>query len=104
MFIGLAVNQSKTLLSIHITAAKLPYYERIFLRSILAARVGYQQKNTQLKRDVTSNKEKNQVLQMANGEVQDPTLRGYIDNLKDLDEKREGLDLEIQDMLAEIET
>lgn len=69
MFIGLAVSQSKTLLSIHLTAQKLPYYERIFLRSIMAARVGYQQKNTQMKKDVQTNKERNQVLQMASGEV-----------------------------------
>ena len=74
MFIGLAVNQSKTLLSIHLTAAKLPYYERIFLRSILAARVGYQQKNTAMKKNVENNKERNQVMQMAGGEVQDEAL------------------------------
>ena len=59
MFIALAVSQSKTLLSIHLTAQKLPYYERIFLRSIMAARVGYQQKNTQMKKDVQTNKERN---------------------------------------------
>lgn len=59
MFIGLSVNQSKTLLSIHMTAQKLPYYERIFLRSIMAARVGYQQKNHQMKKDIQNNREKN---------------------------------------------
>ena len=41
MFIGLAVPQSKTLLSIHLTAQKLPYYERIFLRAVISARVEF---------------------------------------------------------------
>lgn len=59
MFIGLAINQSKTLLSIHLTAQKIPYYERIFLRSILAARVGFKKHNEAMKKDINTNKEKN---------------------------------------------
>ena len=42
IFIGLSLPISKTLLSCHLTAQKLPYYERIFLRAAIAARVGYQ--------------------------------------------------------------
>ena len=41
LFIGLAVSLSKTLQSLHLTAGTLPYYERIFLRSVLAARVSF---------------------------------------------------------------
>ena len=41
MFIGLSVPVSKTLLSIHLTAAKMPYYERVFLRSVISARVAF---------------------------------------------------------------
>ena len=41
MFIGLSIPTSKTLLSIHITASKLPYYERIFLRAVINARVSF---------------------------------------------------------------
>lgn len=32
---------------------------------------------------------------MASGDVQEPLLHHYIDNLKDLDEKRQLLDFEI---------
>ena len=42
MFIVLALSLAGCLLSLHITAASLPYYERIFLRSVIAARVGFQ--------------------------------------------------------------
>ena len=42
IFIGLSLPISKTLLSCHLTAQKLPYYERIFLRAAIAARVGFQ--------------------------------------------------------------
>jgi len=67
MFIGLAIPVSKTLLSIHLTATKLPYYERIFLRAIIAARVVYQPKNMAAKKDIRGNREKNQILHMASG-------------------------------------
>ena len=41
MFICLALSLAGALQSLHITAASLPYYERIFLRSVIAARVGF---------------------------------------------------------------
>lgn len=41
---------------------------------------------------------------MASGDVQDKAMHEYVDNLRDLDEKRRGLDFEIQDLLAEIDT
>lgn len=62
MFIGLAVPVSRTLLSIHLTSSKLPYYERIFLRAMVAARVGFSLKNVGTKKDVRGNREKNQIL------------------------------------------
>jgi hypothetical protein len=41
LFLGLALSMSKTMLSLHLTGNTLPYYDRIFLRSVIAARVGY---------------------------------------------------------------
>ena len=40
-----------------------------------------------MRRGVRDNKERNQVLAMASGDVQDEATRAYIANLKDLDEK-----------------
>ena len=71
MFIGLALSASKTMLSLHLTAGSLPYYERIFLRAVIAARVSYQFRNLTGKKEVKSNRERNQLLQMASGEVQE---------------------------------
>lgn len=39
MFIVLAMSTSKNFLALHITGNELPYYERIFMRSLIAARV-----------------------------------------------------------------
>ena len=39
MFVILAMSTSKNFLALHLTANDLPYYERIFVRSIIAARV-----------------------------------------------------------------
>jgi len=41
---------------------------------------------------------------MASGEVYDDQMRVYTQNLRELDLKREGLDLEITDMLHEMDT
>ena len=41
IFIGLALSMSKTMLSLHMTGNMLPYYDRIFLRSLIAAKVGF---------------------------------------------------------------
>lgn len=41
---------------------------------------------------------------MASGEVQDDAMRKISASLKDLDIKRNGLDFEIQDLLAELDT
>lgn len=95
MFIGLSLPVSKTLLSVHLTAQKLPYYERVFLRAAIAARVGFAYRTSTQKKAIGSNKEKNQILTMARGEVQEAAMADYTLKLRDLDEKREVMDVEI---------
>ena len=68
MFIALALSTSKTLIAIHMTAGGLPYYERIFLRAVVAARVGFQFRHLTNKKDVRSNRERNQIMGMASNE------------------------------------
>ena len=63
------------MLSLHLTAGTLAYYERIFLRAVIAARVGYQFRNLTGKKEVKSNKERNQLLQIASGEVQEKEMQ-----------------------------
>lgn len=56
MFIVLSMSISKNFLSLHITANDLPYYERVFLRAIIAARVQTQVKDS--KHEIKYNKER----------------------------------------------
>ena len=42
LFVGISASTSKVIQSLHLTGSTLPYYERIFLRSIMAARTSYQ--------------------------------------------------------------
>lgn len=104
MFIALSLPTSKVMLSLHLTSSSLPYYERIFLRAVIAARVSFQYRNLVGRKEVKSNKERNQLLQMASGEVQERTMQQYLDVFRDLDAKRQGLDFEIQDLLDELDT
>ena len=59
MFIGLSLSTSKTVVSLHLSGQTLPYYERIFLRAVIAARVGYGFKNLSAKKDIGGIKERN---------------------------------------------
>lgn len=59
MFVILAMSTSKNFLALHLTANDLPYYERIFVRSIIAARVQFAFKNESLKPEIKYNKERN---------------------------------------------
>lgn len=95
MFIGLSLPTSKTVVSLHISGQTLPYYERIFLRSVIAARVGYKFRNLTSKKSLQGIKERNQVLQMASGEPQASDMLEYVDMFQKLEEQREGLDFEI---------
>lgn len=65
LFIAIALSTSKTILSLHITAQDLPYYERIFLRAVIAARCGFHFRNLTVRKDVRGNKEKSQLLGLA---------------------------------------
>ena len=94
MFIGMAVSTSKCMMSLHISG-NLPYYERIFLRLMIAARVNFTYRHLTNKKKVRSNREKNVLLGFASGDGQEEELKRYINRLQDLDEKRAGLDFEI---------
>jgi hypothetical protein len=45
IFLGLALTMSKTVLALHLSGNTLAYYDRIFLRSLMAAKVDYRFKS-----------------------------------------------------------
>lgn len=45
IFIGMALSHSKSCMGIHLSANRLGYYERIFLRTLIDAKVQYHFKN-----------------------------------------------------------
>ena len=59
VFIGLSLSTSKVLVSLHLSGATLPYYERVFLRSVIAARVGFKFKSLAHKKDIHGLQERN---------------------------------------------
>jgi len=103
LFLGLALSMSKTMLSLHLTGNTLPYYDRIFLRSVIAARVGYRASASTLDAKISNNKEYTQVMHLASGANYNPQLQDYIRLFNQLDGHREGLDFEIQEMLDDID-
>ena len=78
MFIVVAMSMSKSFLSLHISNNDLPYYERIFLRSIIAARVHNNTKYDNAKLAVRMNKDRASVLTLASREFLEKELKRYI--------------------------
>lgn len=62
MFIILAMSTSKNFLSLHMTGNELPYYERVFMRSLIAARVQFASKDNINRQEIKMNKERYQVM------------------------------------------
>jgi hypothetical protein len=58
MFIVMAMSMSKSFLAVHVSQNDLPYYERIFLRSIIAARVHHSVKYENSRLPVKLNKDR----------------------------------------------
>lgn len=50
------------------------------------------------------NKERYQVMQLATKEHLVPEMKDYLSTFEELEDKREGLDFEIGDILAELDT
>jgi len=104
IFVGISLSMSKTILALHLTALEITYYDRIFLRSLIAARVGYRFQNDAARKVIKNQKERNQVIQLTSGEIFEKGLQDYVNLFNELDGKREGLDFEIEDLLAELDT
>jgi hypothetical protein len=103
MFIILAMSTSKNFLSLHLTANDLPYYERVFIRSIIAAKVQFAFKNETLNSEIKFNKERNQIMAMAAGDHIQAEIKHYLETFHKLDQERKGLDFEIEDLLKEMD-
>ena len=58
MFIILAMSLSKSFLALHLTGNDLPYYERVFMRSLVAARIAYAVKPDEKTNEIRLNKER----------------------------------------------
>lgn len=85
MFVVLAMSLSKNLLAVHMTGNDLSYYERIFMRALISARVDYNFKHDAQRSLVERNKERYQVMQMATKEYIEPELGQYLDRFEVLE-------------------
>ena len=101
LFVGLAITMSKTMLSLHLSQNTLPYYDRIFLRTLIAAKVQYKT-DGHASKSIKNNKEYTQVLHLANKNNYSIKCRDYIAQYNSLDLEREGLDFDIRELMDEI--
>ena len=105
LFMGLALYMSKTMVALHMSGNTLPYYDRIFLRTLASAKVSWKFKNdASVANKIKNNKEFTQIMHLGSGKNYNPKLEQYIRNYNDLDVEREGLEFNIEEMLHDLDT
>ena len=88
LFLGLALSMSKTMLSLHLDGNELQYYDRIFLRTLVAARVGFRcQPINGQEPEIKNNKEYNQVMHMGGPDTYNVQVVDYIDRFNGLEKE-----------------
>jgi hypothetical protein len=102
VFLGLALTMSKTMLGLHISGNDLPYYDRIFLRALMAARVEWKFKNEGMARGIKSNKEYMQLATLAGGQPYCGEVQAYIDHYNNFEQEKAELEFDIEAVLAEM--
>ena len=107
LFMGLALYMSKTMVSMHISGNNLPYYDRIFMRTLCSAKVDYKFRNhAKDNTTIRNNKEFNQIMHMGGGQGKNynTNLQSYIKTYNNLDRERSTLDFDLNEMLYELDT
>jgi hypothetical protein len=79
LFIGMAVSTAKSCISLHLSGNNLDYYERIFLRTLVNAKVAYHFRNmAQIDDKVKSQKERNQVMELRTHDFDQEELVNFV--------------------------
>lgn len=99
IFLGFALAPSKSLVAIHMSANDLDYYERVFIRTCINAKVLYHFRNHAEDKNVRSFKEQNQLIRLQKEDERSQELQDFITAFNFIDNQRLGLDEEINDII-----
>jgi hypothetical protein len=104
LFIGMAVSTAKSCISIHLSGNNLDYYERIFLRTLVNAKVSYHFRNMAAEQGkIRSQKERNQVMEIGTHDWSNEELIQFVEQWNYIDSQRLGLDEQINTIMKEID-
>ena len=79
LFVGMALQKAKSCIGMHLSANNLDYYERIFLRTLINAKVGYHFRNmAQEVGSIRSQKERSQILELKNHDFDNKALKDFV--------------------------
>jgi hypothetical protein len=66
LFIGMAISSSKSCIALHLSANNMDYYERIFMRTLVNAKVSYHFRNMAVEvGSIRSQKERNMIKDLS---------------------------------------
>lgn len=104
LFIGMAISISSSCISIHLSANQLDYYERIFLRTLVNAKVAYHFRNmAQEVGSIRSQRERAQIMELKNHDFDNNELKEFVEKWNYIDNQRLGLDEEINEIMKEVD-
>lgn len=104
LFIGMALSTAKSCIALHLTGNNLDYYERIFMRTLVNAKVSYHFRN---KADQLNNartqRERNQILELGSHDFDSNELYEFMKQWSYIDKQRLGLDEQINAILKDVD-
>ena len=79
LFMGMALQKSRSCIGMHLSANNLDYYERIFVRTLINAKVQHHFRNmAQEQGSIRSQKERNQILELKNHDFDNQALKDFV--------------------------
>lgn len=103
LFIGMAISTAKALIGIHLSGNNIDYYERIFLRTLVNAKVAFQFRNKAEEFHKKSQKEKKEILELENHENDSKELARFVEQWMYIDKQRFEIDEQINTIIKEID-
>ena len=82
IFIGMSLQHSRACIGLHLSLNQMSYYDRIFLRILMDAKVAFQFRNMAQKAGIRTQQETNQVTELVSQDFVDKDLCAFLKTFK----------------------
>ena len=103
IFVGMTLPVSKSCIGLHLSANGLTYYDRVFLRTLINAKVNYHFRNFAAEKTIKSSNEKSVLSEHAASDFFDDDLKQFLKAFNFIENQRINLDEDISETLKDLD-